>query len=227
MQLHWDILDKKRKAILPLLKTFSEDGFYLAGGTGLALQLGHRDSIDFDFFKIDHYDTDTHILKLNTVFNTHDLTVTQQEKDTVSCVVDGSIQMSFFSYPYQLQSPLIQSDYFNLASVEDIACMKVSAISGRATEKDYVDLYFILQHLSLNDLIDFCRKKFRTVDEVVILKSLSFFDDVEKEHILFKGKNRVTLKQLQKYFMKLTDEHMRQSELQSVRKKDQGKQIER
>ena len=50
--IHWNILDEKRKNILPLLKTFSiDEGFYLAGGTGLALQIGHRDSIDFDFFK--------------------------------------------------------------------------------------------------------------------------------------------------------------------------------
>jgi hypothetical protein len=64
MQLHWDILDEKRKSILPLLKRVSEQGFYLAGGTGLALQLGHRDSIDFDFFIEGGFDTATLLSQL-------------------------------------------------------------------------------------------------------------------------------------------------------------------
>ncbi|MFA6924256.1 MAG: nucleotidyl transferase AbiEii/AbiGii toxin family protein [Bacteroidales bacterium] len=186
MEIHWDILDNKRKSILPLFKHFADEGFYLAGETGLALQIGHRDSIDFDFFKKDDYDTVVLIKKLEAVFKNHKLSITQQDKNTVSCSIDNNIRLSFFSYNYELLKPLIRTGYFAIASIEDIACMKLSAIMSRAVEKDYVDLYFILQKISLDDLLDYCKKKYRSLDEMMILKSLPFFEDVQKEHILFK-----------------------------------------
>ena len=227
MELHWDILDKKRKDVLPLLKRFSDDGFYLAGGTGLALQLGHRDSIDFDFFKKGQFDTAKLIHQLESVFKAHTLTITQQEKDTVSCVVDNSIQLSFFGYPYDLQNPILESEYFKIASVKDIACMKVAAIISRATEKDYVDLYFILSTLTLKDILESCRKKFKSLDEFVILKSLTFFEDVEPEHILFKEGHHVSLKQLQKFFESTTNEYIRGQQVKSMHQRTRDKDIER
>lgn len=227
MELHWDILDKKRKEVLPLLKRFSDDGFYLAGGTGLALQLGHRDSIDFDFFKQGEFDTAKLVQELESVFESHSLTITQQEKDTISCVVDDSIQLSFFGYPYDLQNLLLESEYFKIASVEDIACMKVAAITSRATEKDYVDLYFILSSLPLKNILESCRKKFKSLDEFVILKSLTYFDDVKPEHILFKEGHQVSLKELQKFFNGATNEYIREEQIKIARQKSSDKDIER
>lgn len=224
MEIHWNILDNKRKSILPLFKHFEDEGFYLAGGTGLALQIGHRDSIDFDFFKDGDYDTVALIQKLESVFKNHKLAITQQEKNTVSCLIDDTIQISFFSYPYELQRPLVSTEYFKIASIEDIACMKLSAIIGRAVEKDYVDLYFILQNNSLDDLLDCCRKKYRSIDDMMILKSLLFFEDVQKEHILFKKGHKVSLKQMQKYF----EESVRLKELKDAHKsREKENDIER
>lgn len=218
MKIHWDILDPKRKSILPLFQHFAEEGFYLAGGTGLALQIGHRDSIDFDFFKKDDYDTAALIKNLESVFINHNLTITQQDKNTVSCSVDNNIRLSFFSYNYPLLKPLIETDYFEIASIEDIACMKLSAIMSRAVEKDYVDLYFILQQISLDDLLKSSRKKYRSLDEMMLLKALPFFEDVQKEHILFKEGHKVSLKQMKKFF----EESVRQRELKSARKSKGG-----
>ena len=149
MDLHLNILDDKRRAILPLLKDFSSDGFYLAGGTGLALQLGHRDSIDFDFFKEGDFNVDILIDKISGIFNSHKLTITQKEKNTVSCLIDDSIQLSFFGYRHSLLQPAIKTDYFDIASIIDTGSMKLSAITSRYVEKDYVDLYFILQNISI------------------------------------------------------------------------------
>lgn len=228
MKIHWNILDKNRKSILPLLKNISEEGFYLAGGTGLALQMGHRDSIDFDFFKKDDFDTRKLIEKIASVFKSHKLSITQQEKNTLSCVIDDTIQLSFFSYNYKLIKPLVNTEYFGIASVEDIACMKSSAITGRAVEKDYVDLYFILQKTSLEDLIDLCAKKYKIIDDLLILKSLTFFDDVKKEHIFFKEGHKVTLTEMKKYFIKLTNDYIRKNQLKDIRKsKEKGKDPER
>lgn len=224
MKIHWDILDSKRKTILPLFKNFKDDQFYLAGGTGLALLLGHRDSIDFDFFKNGDYDTATLIKKIESVFKGHDLSITQHEKNTVSCVIDDTIKLSFFGYNYELIELLNNTEYFDIASIEDIACMKLTAIMSRAVEKDYVDLYFILQKLSLDDLLESCRKKYRSLDEILILKSLSFFDDVQNEHINFKRNHKVSLIQIKKYLMKI----VRQRELKEVHKfRNKGNNIER
>jgi hypothetical protein len=194
MTIHWNILDNARKSILPLFKTFKDDGFYLAGGTGLALQLGHRDSIDFDFFKEGSFDTRKLIKSLEEIFIEHTLVITQQEKDTVSCLINNSIQLSFFGYHHTLLKPLIETEHFAIASVADIACMKFSAITSRSLEKDYVDLYFILKEISLLDLLILSQQKYPTLDSSLILKSLVYFDDVLEEPIIFKEGHDVSFK---------------------------------
>ena len=191
--IHWNILDEKRKSILPLLKTLSqEESFYLAGGTGLALMIGHRDSIDFDFFKQGDFDTDVFLTKLEVVFSGYKLVVTQKEKNTISCIVDDTIQLSFFGFKYKVLKPFIETEYFNIASIEDIACMKFSAILSRSLEKDYVDLYFILQNFDLKTLIDISLEKYENIDPALILKSLTYFDDVIQEPIIFKENHEIS-----------------------------------
>src|SRR5579863_2282509 len=109
MELYWHILDKKRRDILPLLKNFTEDGFYLAGGTALALQFGHRDSEDFDFFKQKAFDTGKLKEKINSVFAGHQIVYSQEEKNTLSCEIDEDIELSFISHNYPLQKPLLHT----------------------------------------------------------------------------------------------------------------------
>ena len=75
----YDILDEKRIKILPKLKFLKEE-FYLAGGTALALQIGHRDSIDFDFFKQEKLDTEKLFYKIKNVFKEHKILKIQEEK---------------------------------------------------------------------------------------------------------------------------------------------------
>jgi hypothetical protein len=200
-ELHWNILDDKRREILSLLKSVAKETFYLAGGTGLALQLGHRDSIDFDFFLQGDYDTASLVSTLESVFATHSLIITQQEKNTISCLVDETIQLSFFGYPYPLIKPSIVSEYFVIASIEDIGCMKLSAITGRSVEKDYVDLYFILKQIPLKTLLDLSTQKHPSLDHALILKSLVYFDDVLAEPILFKEGHHVSFDEI-KIFLK-------------------------
>lgn len=190
--MHWNILDETRRKLLPLFKGFSTEGFYLAGGTGLALQLGHRDSIDFDFFKQGDFDTHTLKEKIEDVFSGHNISFTQEEKNTLGCVIDNSVQLSFFGYKYALQEPLIETEYFTIASIADIGCMKLSAITGRSVEKDYVDLYFILKSLTLANLFTYMQAKYPTLDVALVLKSLSYFDDVLQEQIVFKEENNVS-----------------------------------
>lgn len=209
MDLHWNILDDKRRTILPLLENFSGDKFYLAGGTGLALQLGHRDSIDFDFFKEGDFDTTILVEKISAIFILHKLTITQQEKNTVSCLIDDSIQLSFFGYHHFLLQPLIKTEYFDIASIIDIGCMKLSAITSRYVEKDYIDLYFILQKLSLSELLENFVKKYPSLDKSLILKSLVYFDDVLREPILFKESHDISFETVKFFLEKIVKEYLK------------------
>jgi hypothetical protein len=208
MNLHLNILDDKRREILPLFANFSSEGFYLAGGTGLALLIGHRDSVDFDFFKEGDFDTSLLIEKINSVFSSHKISITQQEKNTVSCLIDDSIQLSFFGYRHKLLYPLIKYDYFDIASVVDIGCMKLSAITGRYMEKDYVDLYFILQNLSISELLDNFIKKYPNFDKTLILKSIVYFDDIAPEPILFKEGHDVSFETIKVFLQKIVKEYL-------------------
>ena len=198
--MHWNILDDNRKNILPLLAELAKD-FYLAGGTGLALQFGHRDSIDFDFFTEKDFNASALFERILGIMASHAVVKTQEEKNTLSILVDNSIKVSFMTYPYELLKPLIATEYFRIASPQDIGCMKLSAITGRSAMKDYVDIYFILQNISLRDLLALSSVKFPSIDSNLILKSLVYFDDVVSEPIMYKEGHDIEFEKIKKFLI--------------------------
>jgi hypothetical protein len=199
--MYYNILDKKRIDILPLLKEFKKD-FYLAGGTALALQLGHRDSLDFDFFCPEDINTKKLFEKIQTVFKWHAILKTQEEKNTLSVFIDNHIKLSFFTFDYKLVGKTLNDEYLRFASISDIACMKFSAITSRAANKDYIDLYFILRAIPLEDLLKKCSKKMPALDTGLILKSLVFFEDIEDEKIRFKNNNKIGFSKVKEFLIK-------------------------
>ena len=205
----YNILSRKRKAILPLFKSLKND-FYLAGGTALALQIGHRDSIDFDFFSKKSFDTNILFEKIKNIFKNenHKIQKVQDEENTLTVIADNDIKISFFAYNYPLLKPLITDKYLNIASIEDIACMKLSAITSRSTAKDYVDIYFVLQNKKLPVLLNFAQKKFPSLDRNLILKSLVYFDDVAEEPIIFKNNNVVSFNEVKASLQKAVKDFM-------------------
>ena len=94
----YDILDTQRKNILPKLSQLKKE-FYLGGGTALALQLGHRDSIDFDFFTSESFDTNVLFNFLADIFSEQKIQKTQEEKNTLTIILDEYVKLSFFTYP--------------------------------------------------------------------------------------------------------------------------------
>jgi hypothetical protein len=194
----YDILDKERVNILPKL-SFLKGRFYLAGGTGLALQIGHRDSIDFDFFTKENFNTFDLYKELLEIFGQNSISKISEEKNTLNIILNKSIKLSFFSYPYKLLNPLIQEEFLDIAGIEDIGCMKLSAVVGRAVEKDYIDLYFILKQISLSVLLSKAKEKMPDLDQNLILKSLIHFADVEKEHIVFKHNFEISFGEVEKF----------------------------
>lgn len=206
--LHWEILDKERQKILPLLSNFKNE-FYLAGGTALALHLGYRESIDFDFFSKRHFSTEILYKKIKKVFKSRDILKIQEDKDTLTVLIDKKIKISFFQYQYELIKPLVESEFIQLASIEDIGCMKFSAIVSRSFLKDYVDLYWILQRISLTDLLIYNQKKHHDLETNLVLKSLVYFDDVIEEPIIFSKEMEISFEEIKEYLRKTVREYVR------------------
>ena len=155
-------------------------GWVLAGGTGLALQLGHRVSEDLDFFRAERFAPEQLALDLTAVGT---LAVQDRSEGTLHAVLAG-IRVSFL----HAQAPLLFSgtDYRGLviADPRDIAVMKVVAIGGRGSRKDFVDLFFFLRSGgSLEAIFEMIGRRFAAIDfnEYHLSRSLTFFEDAETE----------------------------------------------
>lgn len=197
-----DILDEKRKNLLPLFKEF-KDEFYLAGGTGLALQIGHRESEDFDFFCIGRFNPEVLKKKINLLFKKHSIDTIQLETNTISILIDNEIKISFFKIEHKVQLPLVESKWLQLSSIEEIAAMKIIALL-RAAFRDYVDLYFILNKYRLENIIALCEKKYTGFEKSLYLKALLSYEDVEIAPIKYTKGNEKKIEEIFSYIEKQT-----------------------
>ena len=182
-ELKLEILDKERIKILSLLKIFKDD-FYLAGGTGLALQIGHRESVDFDFFALGDFDLSFFNEKVCAVFKDYKIIIMQFEANTYSVILNDEIKLSFFKIKDGVILPLIQSEWFQLCDAIEIGAMKVAALF-RGAYRDYLDIYFILLNNSLESVLEICKKKYHEFDQALYLKALLSYDDLEETPIKF------------------------------------------
>lgn len=194
--LHWEILDTTRKGLLPSFSAF-KDRFYLGGSTALALQIGHRESVDFDFFSEQSFDTRPLFAECERIYAKQRLRKTQDERDTLTILIDDAVSVSFMGFPYPLVESLIETEYVKLASIADIGCMKLSAITSRATMKDYADIFFILRAMPLSKLLSNCAQKFPTLDQNLILKSLVYFGDIADSALMFRAEYAVSFNEIQ------------------------------
>ncbi|MDR3626615.1 MAG: nucleotidyl transferase AbiEii/AbiGii toxin family protein [Ignavibacteriaceae bacterium] len=170
------LVELKRKLLFPQ--------FYLAGGTGLALMLGHRLSRDFDFFSQELFNEEILLQKLQGLSG---LKIVAKDEYTLHIILKG-IKISFLGYTYPLlyEPKQYQPEtgiYIQVADERDIACMKISAISSRGTKRDFVDLYIVAKKFPLSELFGLFRQKFSLTpyNNVHILKSLTYFADAESE----------------------------------------------
>lgn len=173
-----NILNKNQLAIIKKLKLPKPPDFYLAGGTALALQIGHRTSIDFDFYSQKNFQSSELTQTITNIFP-NSKTLFQAE-DTLKTVV-GDTELSFFYYPYRLLEDLKKLQDISLASLADIAAMKLAAIVQRGAKRDFIDIYFLLKIYTLEDLVNFALAKYPPYQPMLILRSLIYFEDAEKE----------------------------------------------
>lgn len=153
--------------------------FYLSGGTGLSLQLGHRASEDLDFFSPHTFDP---VALQNKLTELGPLENLELADNTLNVFVQG-VKLQFLHYPYKLLEPLVDWNGIAISSVIDIACTKLHTISMRGSKKDFVDLFFILKNFTLSELFEQLATKYANsnFNQAHILKSLVYFDDAEQQ----------------------------------------------
>jgi len=181
MALHLECVpERAQKLAAKLFPALQEFGFVLAGGTGLALQLGHRISVDFDLFTSpDEYPT----LLLDRIRGAAGTTqVIQDKRDTLDVLLDD-VKCSFFSYPYPFSSASGVYQGVALASALDIAAMKLIAIAQRGAKKDFVDLYVCLRHHTFEAVFANALRRFGSdsMNPVSIGKALVYFADARND----------------------------------------------
>lgn len=156
--------------------------FYLAGGTAVALQLGHRVSQDLDFFTNMDFDEKTIVAELGKIGNT---AIDVLKKETVFGIFN-EVKISFFFYQYPLISATAPWLGINIAGIDDLGCMKLDAIQSRGTKRDFIDLWAILQSgLDLKKLFELFEKKYSGIqyNKTHLFRSLVYFEDAEKDEM--------------------------------------------
>ena len=187
--------DSARMACKALSKSMLPQAFYLAGGTGLAIQLKHRISLDLDFFTIHPSER----LDLTFVSSALERAVPRDKLSLVTSQIDqstwtiGTTKVSFIAYPFSLLDEPLDGSLISgssaglrVATVRDIACMKAYALGRRAVFRDYVDLYFIFRStgISLDSLVRDCERKFvlggqRVFSTKLFLEQLVYTEDIQ------------------------------------------------
>lgn len=151
--------------------------FYLVGGTALALQLNHRNSVDIDLFTAGEIETNELINYLQD--NNLGIDVLYNFKNTIIGYIND-VKVDFITHNYPLLHPLIEEEGIRFLSLPDIAAMKLNAISNSGKRlKDFIDIYFLLEHFSMNEMIGFYTIKYPNFNPLIALRAVSYFEDID------------------------------------------------
>ncbi len=182
--MHREVLTKRASELFTSSGRFS--GFYLAGGTALALQIGHRVSVDFDLFS-DSEIKRSMLPSLSGVFPGASIKLLVNNSDELTALVDG-VKVTFLRYPFPPIDRMVSQEGVLVLSVKEIAATKAYTIGRRGAFKDYVDLYFVLleRHATLAEIINMAERKFGTeFNSRLFLEQIVFLDDIEDTEIEF------------------------------------------
>ncbi|MDL1944931.1 nucleotidyl transferase AbiEii/AbiGii toxin family protein [Chloroflexi bacterium CFX2] len=181
-ELHWNTISPDMRRVMGVFGD-SEIGkhFYLAGGTALALQIGHRLSADLDFFSPD--------LDIPTARETLQNSLREFSPELADSswgnlvFAARTVRVGFYGYGYPLVDALVTAEKTSLASISDIGLMKLDVLLSRASRKDFHDLYAICQRMSLRALLDLASRKYSHARdfEAQVVKHLAYFERAERE----------------------------------------------
>jgi len=176
-----------------------EFAFYLAGGTGLALQIGHRKSFDLDFFTGKEFSPD----ELAAIIKKYHLSTEGEMRShgTLYCILEG-VKTSFIFYDCLLIFPQISFESIAIADWRDIVTEKLRTVGDRGQKKDFYDFYFGVQKLGIDTIIESAHKKFgRNVNFFHLIKGLTYFEDAEKNPDPLLLDKSVSWNKVKKFFM--------------------------
>lgn len=197
--LHKDpfIISPETFALIQQLQAFPElKDFYLVGGTALALQIGHRNSIDIDLFTRNEFLTEDIIALLKTRFEIR--ASFQKEKNTLLTEIN-KIKTDFIRHDFPLIKQPFTEDGITYVSCEDIAAMKLNAIANSGQRlKDFIDLYYLLERFCITQMIEFFKIKYPNINPLVPLKAVSYFEDIDPDIDPPKMKTKLSLASIQK-----------------------------
>jgi len=201
--MHRNAFLKSSHRVLSQLKEVAiAQGFVLAGGSALALQLGHRISVDLDFFTLRPFSPEKLFQKIKRLGASP--IVQQEEEGTLTIIVSG-VKVSFFHYPYPFREKMSVFNGIPIANVIDIASMKTMAISQRGAKRDFVDLYFILQEIPFHRIAENMVMRFGRdrINPVHIGKSLVYFNDADIDpEPAYCGKDKPDWEGIKRFFLK-------------------------
>jgi len=178
MNFYTNTVPSATRAVLDDIKHIPDlQNFYLTGGTALSLYLGHRESEDLDFFIKTRFEPQILQQKLLQYGNLENV---QMEEGTLN-VFMNRVKLQFLQYPYRLLEDVTPWNGIFLSSIVDIACTKLITISMRGSKKDFIDMYVLLQQITLKTIFAKLDEKYEGVNYNYphILKSLVYFEDAE------------------------------------------------
>ncbi len=210
--MHKEILSADQNSLLPLIKAFSRD-YYLVGGTAIALQIGHRRSIDFDLFTTKRINR----LSIRRTIERADFRIDRviwENSEQLHLIING-VKLTFFCYPFAIIPALRFESIIRMPDLVTLAAMKAFALGGRAKWKDYVDLYFLLtDQIGLQQIIDKAKSIFGTsFTEKLFREQLSFFKDMDYEEEVEYLVPAPSEKMIREFLVKLSIESMIETNL--------------
>lgn len=205
--LHFEVLDEARVEVFKELTFFVKYGYYLAGGTALALQIGHRKSYDFDLFNSREISlaVKSRLIKL---FKNYSLKTLVDTSDELTVALNDGIKITLLNYYWPpIKNLIINKNLLPLLSIKEIAAAKAYAIGRRGNYRDYFDLYVILKNklVAIKEIVKICENKYsEAFSQRMFLEQLLYLDDIAEDNkLMFLGEKYLSAKELSKYFKSL------------------------
>jgi len=200
--MHTEILNEEQLNLLPFVQTFKSK-FYLVGGTAIALQIGHRESIDFDLFTEKNFSTTLIHKKISSNFKQFKLL--HKSDDQVHYIING-VKITFFQYPYKIIPSVKFDKVILLPDLLTLSAMKAFALGRRAKWKDYVDLYFLLKnYFSLSEISEKAKYLFEDEFSIKLFRQqISYFEDIDyREDVVFKKGFEVSEEEVKDFLVEI------------------------
>lgn len=183
MSMYKNVLTKEQVALLPIVKKFAKN-FYLVGGTAIALQLGHRESIDFDLFTFEQFYNSK--IKRKLVQQKQLMQKVYTDEAGQFAFIINNVQFTFFQYPFKINALKNFDNIIKMPDLLTLAAMKAYALGRRVKWKDYVDLYFIIEkYHSVEKIITQAENIFKgEFNARLFREQLSYFNDINYTEIV-------------------------------------------